>query len=632
MTIKDIAKMAGVSISTVSKIVNNKDVNINQETRNRVLKIVKEYNYTPYGTVKNISTAKTFILGVLMKDIRNSENMLQGILHKAQEKGYCVIPMDSRNSAEDELKHITALCKNKADGILWEPVSGESLGNRHYFEQSGIPVYFFNSATVPGAWRIDYEKAGRLCAQTLLEHRHKKICCLIRKEDSISQQFLDGFKSCLFDGQIPFTDDMAYAWAPEKEDFALPLENYTGLLCSVPEDALLVYERLLIRHYHVPSDVSVITAGAAPKNSPVSSYGLPFYELGRAACGQLISLCEKNTDKEGPDSPQLPYVLNNKNSLGKAPDCGGKKFLILGSINADITFIVDGQIQTGKSAVITDSSSIAGGKGPNQAVASARLGHEAILVGKVGNDHEAGLIFDILDKEKLPSDGITRDFDTPTGKAYIYLQKDGEGATTYLPGANLKLSARDICRRSDLFKDCSYCLLSTDVPMEAVIQAASTARQMSVKTILKPSAMNVLPDILYQKTDIFIPNKTEAATFCPAKYSHCVEDEAEYFYNKGIPTVIITLGHKGCYVHTKHIRRHFPAPNFPAVDTIGGADAFIAALACYLSDGYPLEKAVAIAQYAAGFCVSHRGVTPALVDRETLHADIEQREPDLLLF
>ena len=188
MTIKDIAKMAGVSISTVSKIVNNKDVNINQETRNRVLKIVKEYNYTPYGAVKNISTAKTFILGVLMKDIRNSENMLQGILHKAQEKGYCVIPMDSRNSAEDELKHITALCKNKADGILWEPVSGESLGNRHYFEQSGIPVYFFNSATVPGAWRIDYEKAGRLCAQTLLEHRHKKICCLIRKEDSISQQ------------------------------------------------------------------------------------------------------------------------------------------------------------------------------------------------------------------------------------------------------------------------------------------------------------------------------------------------------------------------------------------------------------------------------------------------------------
>ena len=49
MTIKDIANLAGVSISTVSKIVNNKAKNINIETKNRVLKIVKEYNYTPYG-------------------------------------------------------------------------------------------------------------------------------------------------------------------------------------------------------------------------------------------------------------------------------------------------------------------------------------------------------------------------------------------------------------------------------------------------------------------------------------------------------------------------------------------------------------------------------------------------------
>ena len=55
MTIKEIAQLAGVSISTVSKIVNGKDANINTETRNRVLKIVKEYNYTPYGTVKNTS-------------------------------------------------------------------------------------------------------------------------------------------------------------------------------------------------------------------------------------------------------------------------------------------------------------------------------------------------------------------------------------------------------------------------------------------------------------------------------------------------------------------------------------------------------------------------------------------------
>ena len=60
MTIKDIAKLAGVSISTVSKIINGKDEHINSQTRTRVLQIVKEYNFTPYGTVKNAPGAKKF--------------------------------------------------------------------------------------------------------------------------------------------------------------------------------------------------------------------------------------------------------------------------------------------------------------------------------------------------------------------------------------------------------------------------------------------------------------------------------------------------------------------------------------------------------------------------------------------
>ncbi len=91
MTIKEIASLAGVSISTVSKIVNNKDQNINPETRSRVLKIVKEYNYTPYGMVKNISNAKRFLLGVLLRTASQTNLMLNGILQAAQEQGYNVL-------------------------------------------------------------------------------------------------------------------------------------------------------------------------------------------------------------------------------------------------------------------------------------------------------------------------------------------------------------------------------------------------------------------------------------------------------------------------------------------------------------------------------------------------------------
>ena len=91
MTIKEIARLAGVSISTVSKIVNNKDENINVETRNRVLKIVKDYNYTPYGTVKITSEAKTFILGVLLRSIPKTNQFLNGALFAAQKNGYFTV-------------------------------------------------------------------------------------------------------------------------------------------------------------------------------------------------------------------------------------------------------------------------------------------------------------------------------------------------------------------------------------------------------------------------------------------------------------------------------------------------------------------------------------------------------------
>ena len=132
MTIKEIAGLAGVSISTVSKIINNKDQDINPETRKRVLKIVKEYNYTPYGTVRNISQAKTFLLAVLLRSCDENSPFIYGVLQTAQAYGYNIMLFDSQDDATMELRHITTICRNNADGLIWEPVSGQSREYAHY--------------------------------------------------------------------------------------------------------------------------------------------------------------------------------------------------------------------------------------------------------------------------------------------------------------------------------------------------------------------------------------------------------------------------------------------------------------------------------------------------------------------
>ena len=78
------------------------------------------------------------------------------------------------------------------------------------------------------------------------------------------------------------------------------------------------------------------------------------------------------------------------------------------------------------------------------------------------------------------------------------------------------------------------------------------------------------------------------------------------------------------------MEEYFPAADFSAVDNTGAGDAFICALAVYLQKGYSLRNAVQIAVYAAGFSVTREGVTPSLIDKNTLEAYIRQKRPELL--
>lgn len=632
MTIKEIASLAGVSISTVSKIVNQKDPNINQDTRNRVLNIVKEYHYTPYGTIKNNSTAKTFLLGVLLRDAAQSGKMLNGILKAANEHSYSILLFDSGCSQESELKHITSLCNHKVDGILWEPVSDESTLHERYFTEQDISVFYLNAFPPNHSFSIDYQKFGYFCTEKLLKFQHSNIACLVKENSFRSQQVLEGFKKCLFDHQISYSDNRRLANLDSTCISNIVSLKFTGILSSHFALALSLYRELDKLHYHIPSDLSLISLRTDSRETfcfpAISSLEIPFWQYGYESCTALISTCEQSEEDFSTFSICEACCLDHENSLEMPQTHRKKKIIVVGSINTDLTLMVDTLPQTGNAAFINHSSIWLGGKGANQAVSSVRLGQEAVLIGKTGNDAEANFVFDILDKEHVFTTGIQRDIETPTGKAYLYIEKDGEGTISILPGANACLSPNDLLLQEHLFEHSGFCLLSTEVSADTIVTAAKLAKKHSVTTILKPAALRELPYALYQTTDIFVPNKKEAAALCPQLDS--VEEQANYFFAKGIPVVIITLGSQGCYLKTNTLAKQFPAISFLTVDTTGGADAFISALAVFLCEGYPLEKAIKIALYAAGFCVSRQGVIPALIDRNTLYSYISQMEPDLM--
>lgn len=80
----------------------------------------------------------------------------------------------------------------------------------------------------------------------------------------------------------------------------------------------------------------------------------------------------------------------------------------------------------------------------------------------------------------------------------------------------------------------------------------------------------------------------------------------------------MTLGAKGCYLRNAEFSGYFEGTGFEAVDTTGGADSFISALAVYLSEGKSIEQAVGFAIYASGLSVTRYGVQPALPDRKSV--------------
>lgn len=642
MTIKEIAQIAGVSISTVSKIVNNKAQNISPDTKERVLKIVKEYNYTPYGMVKDASTAKTFLIGVLLCTFHHTSTMLDGILKSAQKHGYHVLLFDSENDIHTELRHITAICQKKLDGILWEPVSHDSMQYAHYLEEQGISIcllcgddmasHMVSPDIALSSYHIDFKKMGYLLTQKLADFKHGKITCLLKKNNRRSDLVLSGFKKCLYDNNIPF-DEKLTLYADDifhlREVMTLGI---TGVVSSHFESSLLLYEQLDKLHYYIPSDLSLVSLEDDMSENAsfphISSIKIPYFHFGYFVCENLIHKCEANQPGSSPCLFTADLAFNHEDSVNIPSFLRSKKIVAVGSINKDMTFNVDSFPQAGKTIRILNATTSVGGKGANQAVGAAKLGREVSLIGQIGNDTDSVFIMDTLLQEKISNQGIHRDMHSQTGKAFIFIEGNGESAITVMAGANANLSPEEVRACQHLFKNAGFCLLSTELPMPTILEAAKIGINFGAKIILKPAALKSIPEQLFQYTDIFIPNRKEAAFLCPSRKS--VEEQAEYFFHKGIDTVIITLGEEGCYLKTAQHAQYFPAAGFASIDTTGGADAFISALASYLIEGYTLEQSIRIAAYAAGFCVSRQGVVPALVDKYTLETYIGQLEPDLL--
>lgn len=627
MTINEIAKLAGVSVSTVSKIMNNKDSSISAETREHVLKIAKEYHYKPYSSVITSATSKSLCIGVIFRNTIEKGLSAHGIIETAKTEGYSVIFHESSLSYEQELKNITALINQHVDGIIWEPVSSESLSASEQIERTGIPYVLVNIDT-ENAFNIDFQKMGYLATEALIKANHTEIACLL-SEGTRTYGFFQGYRQCLFDHNISLNENLVF-----HEKDGLPLNKmanhlFSGIVVSHYTAAVRLLQAVDTLHYAVPYDLSLVslkdTARQILDYPPVSTLVIPHFEFSQYVTEKLLQIVEKK--KEIP-SPEFPLQLDNTLSIDVPYSSRLKKVISLGSINIDNYMNFKELPHTGKTVTSPTSVIHPGGKCINEAIGVAKLGHTVSAIGRVGDDADADLLYEYIKGYQVDTFGIKRSKGLKTGQAYIFVQEDGNSMISIMSGANNAVTAEDILESERLFFNASYCMMQTEIPMDAVIKAAELAKAHGLTTVLKPSACSFLPGKLLKMIDIIVPNLDELNEICPG--SHSMEEKAKFLISQGIQTVIITLGADGCYIHSHEYTCTIPAIDVISVDSSGAGDAFICTLVSYLLYDYDLISAAKIATYAAGLSTTRQGTTTALVDRDTLEPYIRRMDPDLL--
>ena len=143
VTIDDIAKQAGVSSATISRVLNNSSY-VKDETKEKVLKVIEEMNYVPSAIARSLSKRETNTIGIIVPDITNSYfgEIIKGISKVAEEVGLNIILFNTNNDVKSEIKALDEVKKHRLKGVIMTPGFGDT-------EFQDIFTDMINSINIP---------------------------------------------------------------------------------------------------------------------------------------------------------------------------------------------------------------------------------------------------------------------------------------------------------------------------------------------------------------------------------------------------------------------------------------------------------------------------------------------------
>jgi ribokinase len=304
------------------------------------------------------------------------------------------------------------------------------------------------------------------------------------------------------------------------------------------------------------------------------------------------------------------------------------KIVVVGSSNTDMIVAVPRIPKPGETILGGRFSTAAGGKGANQAVAAARAGGEVALIARVGNDLFGAQALSGFRADGIDATHVTADPDQPSGVALILLARGGENSIAVAPGANAALSPQDVEEAEELIRSAEILLMQLETPVAAIARASRIAAEAGGTVILNPAPACALDDALLGAVTILTPNESEAEllTGIPVRDTSGAGRAARALRNRGVKTVIVTMGSRGALLETGEASEVLPAFSVDAVDATAAGDVFNGALDVAVAEGKALREAVRFANAAAALSVTRLGAQPSIpargeIDRMLLRCD-----------
>ncbi|KKI54022.1 Ribokinase [Staphylococcus equorum subsp. equorum] len=301
------------------------------------------------------------------------------------------------------------------------------------------------------------------------------------------------------------------------------------------------------------------------------------------------------------------------------------KVVIIGSTNVDKILNVDRFVKPGETLHLQNAQKIyGGGKGANQALATARSNAQTTFISKIGTEGDADFMLEDFEEAHMNTDYIMTTDTAQTGQAFITIDANGQNTILVYGGANMELNDTDVNKAADAIAEADYIIAQLEVPVPAIISAFKIAHENNVTTILNPAPASELSKDLLTLTDIIVPNETEAELLSGIAVTDraSMHQNAEYFLSLGMKVVIITLGEQGTYYATANSAGLIPSFKVKAIDTTAAGDTFIGAFASRLNmTDFNIEESITYANKAASLTVQVEGAQKSIpLEQDVLKA------------